>query len=351
MSQGTVLHLFGWDKKFFLPFRDFVHEHFADGRHQFIVYGDVVKDDVPASPDTSVMPSIFKNIVAMTKAMNKADKIILHGLFSNHLLYLLAMQPWLLKNCHWVMWGGDLYVHDAPEKDWRWKKNEFLRNFIVKRIGHFITYIKGDYELAQKWYGAKGEYHHCLMYPSNLYKGYNLRQKQGKTTNILVGNSADPTNNHSEIFEKLTLYKRENIKVVCPLSYGPAGNAERVAKLGKELFGDRFTPLLDFMPFENYLELLGEIDIAVFGHKRQQAMGNTISLLGLGKKVYVRNEITPWGLFSAIGVSVFDIACLDIIPMSADETVRNKKIVSEYFTEKKLVEQFAEIFSDMKLTT
>lgn len=346
MSHGTVVHLFGWDKKFVLPFRDFIHEHFADGRHQFIIYGDVKEDDVPTSPDTSVMPRVFKNIVAVTKAMNKADKIILHGLFNNHLFYLLAMQPWLLKKIYWVMWGGDLYIHNAPVKDWRWKINEFFRHLIVKRIGHFITYIKGDYELARKWYGAKGEYHHCLMYPSNLYKDFNLPSKQGTAINILVGNSADPTNNHAEVLEKLTVYKHENIQIFCPLSYGPPDEAERIAKLGRELFGDRFTPLLDFMPFENYLELLGQIDIAVFAHKRQQAMGNTITLLGLGKKVYMRHDVTPWATFSELDVKVFDVRNFDLIPLKDAVRKDNKVRIGSHFSEDALCKQYRNIFED-----
>ncbi len=346
MSQGTVLHLFTWDKKFFLPFRNSIHEHFADGIHQFIVYGNVTAEDVPASPDTSVMSNILKNCVGMITAMNKADKIILHGLFNNHLFYLLAMQPWLLKKCYWVMWGGDLYIHEAPFKDWRWKKNELFRHYIFKRMGHFITYIKGDYELARKWYGAKGEYHHCLMYPSNVYKECSLPKKSGTAINILVGNSADPTNNHEEIFDKLTAYQQENIQIFCPLSYGPIDNAKRIAKLGRELFGEKFKPLLDFMPFEKYLELLGQIDIAVFAHKRQQGMGNTITLLGLGKKFYMRSDITPWAMFDELGVKVFDLRNLDLVPLNDDVRRDNQVRIKSHFSEIILTKQLREIFED-----
>ncbi|WP_288353972.1 TDP-N-acetylfucosamine:lipid II N-acetylfucosaminyltransferase [uncultured Marinobacter sp.] len=346
MSHSTVLHLFGWDKKFFLPFRAFIHEHFSGGRHQFIVFGDVNEDDVPASPDTSVMPSIFKNIIAMTKSMNNAEKIILHGLFNNHIFYLLVMQPWLLKKCCWVIWGGDLYIHNVQTKDWRWKKNEFFRHFIIKRIRHFITYIKGDYELAKKWYGARGKYHHCLMYPSNLYNDLILPPKQGEVTNILVGNSADPTNNHAEVFQKLIAYNQENIQIVCPLSYGPADNAERIVKHGRELFGDRFTPLLDFMPFDKYLELLGQIDIAVFAHKRQQAMGNIINLLGLGKKVYMRSDITPWVTINELDVKVFDVRNFDLTPINYAVSKYNRIRIKRHFSEVALVKQLREIFED-----
>jgi len=346
MSHGTVLHLFGWDKKFFLPFRSFIQEHFADGRHQFIVYGDVMVDDVPASPDTSVMPSIFKNFVAMTRAMNKAEKIILHGMFNNHLFYFLAIQPWLLKKCYWVVWGGDLYIHNASLKDWRWKKNEFFRHFIIMRMGHFITYIKGDYELAKQWYGARGEYHHCLMYPSNTYKDHAVPPKKGNATNIIVGNSADPSNNHEEVLRKLTAYKEENIQIYCPLSYGSVEVAERIAALGKDLFGEKFTPLLDFMPFEDYLELLGQIDIAVFAHKRQQAMGNTITLLGLGKKVYMRSDVTPRAMFVELGVKVFEIQNFDLTPLNDNVRKGNQLRIESHFSATAFTKQLRTIFKE-----
>ena len=38
-------------------------------------------------------------------------------------------------------------------------------------------------------------------------------------------------------------------------------------KLGKELFGEKFFPIFDFMPFENFMKLLGQIDLALFAHK------------------------------------------------------------------------------------
>ena len=344
MSCGPVLHLFAWERKFALPFRDFIHRHFADGRHQFIVYGDVVESDVPVSSDTRIMSGILRNFVPITREINKAERIIIHGLFDSHLFYLLAIQPWLLKKCYWVMWGGDLYVHNVPKRDWRSKKNEFFRRFIVKRIGHLITYIKGDFELAKKWYGVKGQYHHCLMYPSNLYHGLTLPSKRGGAISILVGNSADPTNNHVEMFEKLIEYKNENIHILCPLSYGPADHAAHIEQVGKQLFKDKFTPLLDFLPFDEYLRLLGEVDIAVFAHKRQQAMGNTIKLLGLGKKVYMRPDVTPWKVFIELGVKVFDISELSLDPIDDAEKENNIHAIKRAFCETVLIDQYSDIF-------
>jgi len=120
--------------------------------------------------------------------------------------------------------------------------------------------------------------------------------------------------------------------------------AEQVSKLGGKLFGDKFMPLLDFMPFEKYLELLGQIDITVFAHKRQQAMGNTITLLGLGKKVYMRNDVTPWEFLMELGVEVCDLEQLDIQRLSKNEAVRNREIIKNYFSKQKLVEQLEDVF-------
>lgn len=211
------------------------------------------------------------------------------------------------------MWGGDFYF---PEKQ------VWIKKQVIKRMGHFITYIKGDYFLAQKWYGASGEYHECFMYPSNLYKEHDIKQKELNTINIQIGNSADPSNNHLDVLSKLVKYKDENIQIFTPLSYGDQEYAKDVIAKGKELFGEKFVALTDFMPFEKYLEFLGEIDIAIFAHKRQQAMGNTITLLGLGKKVYMRSDISPWQLFNDIDVKVFDVD--DIQIDTIDEQTKKK---------------------------
>nr|MDA3878207.1 TDP-N-acetylfucosamine:lipid II N-acetylfucosaminyltransferase [Halothiobacillus sp.] len=120
--------------------------------------------------------------------------------------------------------------------------------------------------------------------------------------------------------------------------------AKVIATRGKEMFGNKFTPLLEFMPFENYLELLGQIDIAVFAHKRQQAMGNTITLLGLGKKVYMHSDVTPWAMFNELGVKVFDICKFDLMPLNDDVREKNQKRIKSHFSEITLAQQLQYIF-------
>jgi dTDP-N-acetylfucosamine:lipid II N-acetylfucosaminyltransferase len=342
LKQAKILHICSAEK--FIPaFIEFIRINFNWEQHSFIIWGGDIVNHTIRLDDSIVQLKSRKQLFAVSSAMHQADKIIMHGLF-NHNLIFLALQPWLLKKCYWFIWGGDLYCHKLRVRNFRSDVQETIRAFVIKRIGHFVTYIKGDYELAQKWYGVKGKYYKCLMYPSNLYKEYEVPPKQGETVNILVGNSADPTNYHAEVFEKLRLYKDDNIQIYCPLSYGQADYAEGIVKLGTELFGSKFTPLLDFMPFEKYLELLGQIDIAVFAHERQQAMGNTITLLGLGKKVFTRKDVTPWFLFNGLGVKVFDVSEFELFSMGEDVQKRNQQCIKTHFSEPKLVEQLHDIF-------
>lgn len=344
MNRAKVLHISGMSpitQKFF----PFLEENLDCRNHRLISLSEI-----SAWPEMQTIQNIsssskYRWLVKLLVQVNIADKIILHGLCGWPLVLVLALNPWLLKKCHWVIWGADLYVHMAEKKDWRWHKNEFFRRFVIKRIGHLATYIPGDVELARKWYGAKGHYHECLMYPSNLYKQYDVPQKEHTTINIQVGNSADPSNNHLEVFEKLLAYKGQDIKIYVPLSYGDQVYAKTVIEVGTNLFGDKFVSMTDFMPFEKYLEFLGQIDIAIFNHKRQQGMGNTITLLGLGKKVYMRNDVSSYIFFIKKGIKIFDIANLQMTTLTNDDKKNNLARVADFFSETSLKSQLEELFT------
>jgi len=329
-----ILHLMILDK-FNVPFIDFIAEHCNIDQHKFVfLHPPQYKYGMTEKKDVVWIDKKYK-VVKLLKYMYEADKIIIHGLWSSHLIKLLFFQPWLLKKSYWVMWGGDFYF---PEKQ------SWIKKQVIKKMGHFVTYIKGDYELAKKWYGAKGKYHECFMYPSNLYKEYDIEPKEHSTINIQLGNSADPTNNHIDILKKLVKYKDEDINIFVPLSYGNKTYAQEVIKYGKKIFANKFIPLTEFMPFEKYLEFLSKIDIAIFAHKRQQAMGNIITLLGLGKKVYMRSDITPWQLFKDIDVKVFDIANIEINLIDEEVKKENQQKIREYFSRKNYLSQLQNLF-------
>lgn len=332
--QTEIVHIMR-SEKFMPPFLDFIDEHLDVSKHTFIFIGKK-KYEYGLSIDHPVLwVSKDKDIFRLIDKMNQAKKIIIHGLLSKRFITMLFLQPWLYKKCYWILWGGDFY---SPEKQGWMKKR------VMQRIRHIICAIKGDYELVKKWYGTTAIHHYGPMYTTNLYKEYEIKEKNHNTVNILVGNSAYPTSNHFEIFEKLEKFKNNDVKIFVPLSYGDSKHAKKVIQIGKEKFGDKFVALTDFMPFEQYLDFLAEIDIAVFNHNRQQAMGNTITLLGLGKKVYIRNDVTPWKMFQEKNIKVYDVNALDLTLIDNETKIHNRKRVKEIFSEENLIKRLKKLF-------
>lgn len=345
MTQGPILHIFNWDRKFFFPYRALIRRYFQPGQHRFIVHGNPGADYEVAAADTVAYSRSFTNFPAISRAMAGADKVILHGLFDIRLYYILSPQPWLLRKCYWNIWGGDLYIHQAGFRGWRFRKDEFLRRWVIGRIGHVVSCVKGDYELARQWYGSKAQFHRCIMYPSNLFSGTPREQNHTGPVNIQVGNSADPSNNHMEVLEKLRDQHCQDFNLFVPLSYGNKTYAAAVIEAGIEMFGNRFFPMTEFMQLEQYLDFLEKIDIAIFAHRRQQGMGNLINLLGLGKKIFMRRDITTWTLFADLGIRVHDIEQMELTRLEDQVRRANQTRVSDYFTERRLCEQWAEIFA------
>jgi hypothetical protein len=347
-----ILHVSGLDK-FIPPFIYFIEENFDSAKHRFWITGDCSKYPYQKNENIyQVNKGKLNQIIGMLHLilqLHRSDKVMLHGLFNIKIVMLLAAMPWLLKKCYWVMWGGDLYAYQLGKRDWKWKLKEFFRRPVIKKMGHLVTYIEGDAELARKWYGARGEYHECLMYLSNIVNPQvlqNVEQTEGTHSGltILVGNSANPSNNHIEALEKLLPYKDQDIKIYVPLSYGDQDHAKKVIDQGNDWFGEKFFPMTSFMPFDQYLTFLKSIDIAIFNHKRQQAMGNTITLLGLGKTVYMRKGVSHWCFLTSIGLNIKSISKFSLESLPATELSDNAKMVPSYFSRDRLASQLSNIF-------
>lgn len=348
MAQN-ILHIGVNDHgKFISPFIKFVNDNQFPDEHTFLYTGGASLEKYPLPKAGNIIElyhqSKYIRLLLLLKYFHKADKVILHGLVNFDILHFLYAFPWLLKKCYWIMWGSDLYYHELAKNQKDYELFEKWRTRVIGKMGGLVTYIKGDYELAKKWYGAQGKYHECFMYPSNIYKEYAIKQKKHQTINIQIGNSADPTNNHLEIFRKLEKYKDEDIKIFVPLSYGDETYANEIIEQGRKIFGGKLEPITEFMPFDKYLGLLSEIDIAIFNHSRQQAMGNTITLLGLGKKIYMRIDSTPWSMFKDIGINVFDVANVTIDLLDEDAKKQNQKRIKEHFSKETYLRQLNDLF-------
>lgn len=301
-----------------------------------------------AIKQTVLKKNIFsKGIFSLLLELNRTDKIIVHGLFSFLFIMILFVQPWLLKKIYWVVWGRDLYTYKIDKRTAKWNVKEFFRKRVIKRIPFILTYIPGDFELVKKWYGSKGIMMECLMYPSNTVKDIRNRSnfKCMDNLNIIVGNSADPSNNHEDIFLKLLKVNDVKFNIICPLSYGDTIYADKVEALGLKYFGSRFTSLRKMISLDEYNKMLDKIDIAIYAHDRQQAMGNIINLLGIGKKVYIKSNISTYDLFDRKDIYVFDFDSLHLDMKRLEPGIMKSNIenVNKLFSEENLIKQWKKV--------
>jgi len=268
-------------------------------------------------------------------ALYRCEKIILHGLFlPRRITQILCYCPFLLRKSYWVMWGGDFYFP---------KDQNATHRRLIKNMGHLLTFISGEIRYVVSNYQASGAPIECLAYPSNVFQPVRRPAKKDRKTRIQIGNSATPTNQQVEVFGWLSKYKDQDIEVICPLSYGDKPYAEMIIAMGTKIFSEKFIPLTEFLPLEEYISFLASIDIAIFNNNRQQGMGNIITHLGYGHKVYLRSDQHAWGMFVEKGVTVYDV--LKGIDIDTVQSNRNPELIAEHFSLDRLIKQWRMIYA------
>ncbi|WP_160181688.1 TDP-N-acetylfucosamine:lipid II N-acetylfucosaminyltransferase [Paraglaciecola mesophila] len=326
-------------EKFMPPYIDFIQENFHVSEHQFI-YITSEKYQFGLTPSHNVkFIHTDDDFLCLVKILQAAEKIILHGLWRDKINNLLITFPDLLQKSYWVMWGADFYNPDS-------KNDEHKK--IIETIGHLVSYSAGDIQFVRTWYGAKGHAIINFAYPSNLYQPTEYTQKNHTSKNILLGNSGATNNNHLFLLEQISKYKHRIGKVYTPLSYANKGHPEhikKVIKYGNELFGDQFIPMTEFLPFDEYKNLLKEVDIALFDHDRQQAMGTIVTLLSYGCRVFIRPSVTTWDTLKDCDIKLFDIAKLDEGFLTEYHAQKNINNIKKHFSKQSLVHQWQYLFN------
>ena len=366
-NKVKYLHLMRNDK-FLKAYIEFINKNLDKNEHKFIIIDGADEREIPFPKYSNVKPWISKGkrikntkiryflfllqypflLLYLLMHSIGRQQIYFHGLFDPRNIIFLFIFRFLLKKSNWCMWGGDLYCYE--NRNYNLLKNRIwyrVEDYVKGNFYGYITQIKGDYKLAKLWYRAKGNYFYSFMYPSNMYKAVDLiySKESNNYLNIQIGNSADSSNNHLEILEKLKKYK--NIKIYCPLSYGDSKYAKYVGDKGKEIFGDNFIPMFDFLEYNEYLKFLSTIDIAIFAHNRQQAVGNIMSLLSLKKTVYLKEKVTTYEMLQNLGVVVKSFDKFDNLE-KLDENIllENKEIIKKRFSKERLIEDLTNLFND-----
>ncbi|HPH11995.1 MAG TPA: TDP-N-acetylfucosamine:lipid II N-acetylfucosaminyltransferase [Thermotogota bacterium] len=332
---------------------EFINKYFAEEDHVFFVsVRSELSKLVQANNVTTF--SIKCHPIRFIKLLRVSNKIFLHGFFyrGKSILYWY-LNSYLLKKSYWVIWGGDLYFYKHRPRNFKSNLTEFFRKRVIKKIPRIISFVPGDYELARNVYGVKAKYYPAF-YPNPISFELLDKNKIGienpSKRIILLGNSADPTNNHIEMINKLSKFSSENLVIICPLSYGNKDYANRVIEYGKSIFGGKFVPLLKLLNVNEYSRILNVVDIAIFNHDRQQAGSNITALLYLGKKVYIRKNTTTWQYFEDKCIKIYDTCFIEeddffsLFLMNQKYQKKNRIEIEKLFSDEKCVFFWSAIF-------
>ena len=335
MIKIETLHIMAPDK-FLAPFIDFIDEHFGRENHHY-VFITSEKYDYGLTPEHNVEflytdDDIF---ITLPKYMLLAKKIILHGLWRDKVDILLYFNQKLLKKCYWVMWGGDFYFPETKSK---------IKHKIIEKMGNYISSTKNDIDYIKKMYHtASNNLFFSQFYPTRI-SDFRTSDHKNKTIKILVGNSSTKTNRHKEVFQILEQYKNNHIEIIVPLNYGDINYKKEILELGNSIFGNKFIPIIDFMDFEKYKNILLSIDIAIFNNNRQQSGGNIKLLIGYGKKIYLSNKNSFYRELKDNNVTIYDIEYFNLEEIDSNISKNNIEVAKNFYSLEALIKSWSNIF-------
>lgn len=333
----SVLHIASDEK--FINAANYIFEKAFPGSNHFIIpKSRFQKDFVYVIPGPNIERVYFgKNLrVRLAKKAEKFDCIFLHGISEfNSSVFLLSEDK---SKFIGILWGAELYT----EKNFR--KSDLLGNLTtaikLPESSHSYTdTFKGIVRKAL--YGKEKKQddltknaalnlkYLCVPFEEeyNLFRNKKLISDdcrkifflyyplqyliRGTDTicgnDILIGNSASASNNHLEAFDRLRKFDTDNRKILVPLSYGDPKYADYVEEIGVRAFGNDFIPLRKFLSLNEYIQQIKTCGIVIMNHYRQQALGNVLTMIYMGARVFLNESNTIFQFLTRIGVTVFSV--------------------------------------------
>jgi hypothetical protein len=272
--------------------------------------------DYPYSPHLQKHILYLKQpgqLMLILKQIYSANWIYIHLLAYDPTLFFWSLNKKLLKKSTWIVWGSDIYAFQKKEQSLRTRFYERLRQNIIPGFPEIAAFVPEDFDIIASIYNSKARYL-PILYPLPVdvsqLDNVNDIPREGAFS-VMIGNSGDPTNRHFEIIEMLSVFRNEDMKVFCPMAYGGSQEyRELVNRKGISTFGDNFIPWLEMKGKQEYAEQLAGIDVAIMNHKRQQGLGNILALLYLGKKVFIRKEVSSYSFLMRNNCNIYAVESL-----------------------------------------
>lgn len=245
-----------------------------------------------------VLSSFFNMSKDLKEEIYNSSKIIIVGFFNVELSLFLYTHRALLKKTTVALHGGEFYGQRGKTPIKR-KAFFILRRSLISKMEACCTFVPDDYYVAQKFYLLpKKHFLAELPWHFEATPVQAEEEKQKSPIVIMVGHNALKEDHTVEALQMLRKFKDEPIEIIAPLSYGDEKYKEKVIEKGKQVFGNKFRPLLEWIEPKEYQRLLRAVSVFVIGVDRQAGTFNINLMLRLGCKVYARPDTSIWSFFS-----------------------------------------------------
>ena len=157
-----------------------------------------------------------------------------------------------------------------------------------------------------------------------------------------------------EAFFALKKLQINEQKIIVPLSYGNKWYARRIDNKGRILFGHNFQAMLEFLERGEYNQILRSCSVVIMNQYRHQGMGNIITALWLGARVYLSKKATTYAYFKRLGVYIFSVEddlkpsnkqVLEALP--TDLVVKNREILFHEYGRENMLRKVKELINEL----
>lgn len=164
---------------------------------------------------------------------------------------------------------------------------------IVTRIDLFSAPIEPEFELLRSALGSKFRAGYCQLNYGSVEDSFGPDPaRKGDLRRLLLGNSADPVNNHLDAAWAIPEDVRRTLTIVVPVSYGRRDYAEAVCREFRGLGFANIEVMRQFLPLSEYISESSRCGIAIYDARRQHALGNIGAALCQGARVFL-NPANP----------------------------------------------------------
>lgn len=353
--SGLILHVA--PKGRFIEGARRVFDESRAGVSDWLLYSDDPAASPVGFPPSASVPSGYLGTAAFADSLKGYRAVVFHSLPSVRIRIPKSVPT------AWIGWGFDYYDLIVPnesdlldpktlalfslqrEKAARARRNDRLRHRFLHRVRAFrAPRWKRGFVAGTSFFSPVLEVEHDLIKTRNpwfaaSYIDWNYGTLEDdfafdgidapphpRGNDILIGNSASHTNNHLDVFHRLTRIDLSRRKVIAPLSYGDREYAQAVEAAGRECFGGAFLPLTEYMDRAKYIRLIASCSVVIMNHKRQQGLGNIITTMYSGARVFLRRANPVYGFLKAAGAVVFDIEELNEDPTLTERPLARRDV-------------------------